>query len=406
MLSQRASKYIKSYVIVDLNSSNYEKILNILRRKSVVIWDVKKTKAGVVFKVSKIDYDKNVELFNNIGISPKKKVGLVYKLNKLSVRIGFIVGFILIAVYLFVYCSFIWGFEVIGNEKLKESEIINYLEENGIKLPLKTSQIDKYNIKNLLYNQYKELKFVEIHIEGVKLVVFLREKKEIEYEESEDFPSSIISNKQAVIYKTVVKHGELLVSEGQVVDKGQVLVQGTKKTQDNTNVLINSDATIMGYTYYNIKKTEPKIRDIYKETGNNNSVYKLIFGNKKIKLFGNESKYEYKSEKIELVKIPLITDFLKISFEKIKIYELILEKELISKEYAQSKLLIDVYNDLTSMCHNNSSIYKKNIEFNENENEYIINAKIEMIEEIGEEIKIHSLGVQNENSNSEQDENN
>ncbi len=391
MLSQRLNNFIKSYVVVNLKTKNYEKILNLLRRKNILMWDINKLQDGISFKIYKKDFEKNRQFFNDANITPVKKIGFMFKLNKLYLRIGFVAGAVLIFIYTFIFCSFAWDIKVMGNENLKESEIVKYLNDNHIKTPIKLNKISNKHVEDLIYSNFNEVKFVEAHVEGINLVIYIREKKETEYTMSDNIPSSIISNKQAVIYKTVVKHGQLLVKEGDVVNKGQLLVQGIQKDKDNIEKLISSDATILGYTYYNLTLTEPKIHSIKKETGKTNKIFKLLIKDKSIKIFGNENKYKNFDSKNKTIHIPIITDFLKISFESIKNYEVDIIEEEMSKEYVENKLLINLYEKLVKICNKNAKIDKQNIVFEETDTEYILNAKIEMIEDIGESIKIYSF---------------
>ncbi len=380
MLSQRVKNFIKSYVVVNLNSKNYEKVLNILRRKNIVMWDINKRGEGISFKISKKDFEQNKQFFEDANIKPVKKIGVMFKVNKLYLRVGFSVGAILIFIYAFVFCSFIWDVKVVGNDKIKQNDIVNYLHDKNIKTPTKISKIDEKYIEDLIYIKFNQIKFVEVHIEGIKLILYVKEKKETEYTVSDNTPTSIVSTKQAVIYKTIVKHGELLVKEGDVVSKGQLLVQGTKRDKDNISKLINSDAIILGSTYYNMVLKEPKVRSIKKETGKTNTVTKLIIKDKKIKMFGNENKYKNYDYRSTIISIPLISDFLNISME-----------EEVTKEYAENKLLINLYEKLVKVCNKNAKIDKTEIVMEETETEYILKAKIEMIEDIGESIKIYSF---------------
>ena len=391
MLSQRVSNFIKSYVVVNLSTKNYEKVLNILRRKNIIMWDINKVQDGISFKIYKKDFEKNKQFFQDANIVPIKRIGVMFKLNKLYLRVGFIIGALAIVIYTLIYCTYAWDIKVIGNDQLRETDLVKYLNENQIKTPIKIKKVDEKYIENLIYSKFPNIKFVEVHIEGINLVLFVKERKETEYTISDNTPTSIVSNKQAVIYKTVVKHGELLVKEGDVVSAGQLLVQGTKKDKDNVSKLINSDATIYGYTYYSFTIKEPKSHSVKKETGKTNKIFKLIIKDKSIKMFGKENKFENYDYKSEIISIPLISDFLNISIEKVKQYELNITEEETTREYAENKLLINLYEKLVKNCNKNAKIDKKDIVLEETDTEYILKAKFEMIEDIGKVIKIYSL---------------
>mgnify|MGYP002681925114 CR=1 FL=1 len=90
-------------------------------------------------------------------------------------------------------------------------------------------------------------------------------------------------------------------------------------------------------------ETIREIEQIREETGKTNKVYKLVFKDNKIKIFGNEKKFKDFDIVTKSVHIPLITDFFKISFEVNKNFEVKYVEQERSKEYAENKLFINLY---------------------------------------------------------------
>lgn len=391
MLSQRLVKYAKSYVILKLNTLNYEKFINLLRKKSINMWDIKKIDRSIQFKISKRDYENNYIFFKEMNLSPKKKIGISYKLKTLSFRLGFIAGIIIIFLYCMFYKTYTWKIEVIGNETVKLCDIENKLKNSGYKIPLKIASIDTRLIEKAIYEQFKEFKFVEVYVEGVKLVVFVKEKEKDDYIIDDNSPKSIIACKTAVIKKTTVKSGTLMVSEGDVVSKGQILVKGSRKTGEEKTELICSDAEILGLTYYKFVLKEFKEKSIQQETGKKNKFLRMIVGDKHINLFSNENKFKTKSEITNKFSVPLITDIFNLSFEVVKQYEIKTCSKTISKEYAKNKMTIEAFEKLRKLCHKNAKVEKKELLFEETEDGYILTAKIQLIEDIGQYVKIHDL---------------
>lgn len=391
MLSKRLVKYAKSYVILKLNTLNYEKFINLLRRKNINMWDIKRVGKSIQFKISKKDYEKNYVFFEEMNLAPKKKIGISYKLKTLSFRLGFIVGMIIIFLYCMFYKTYTWKIEVIGNELVKVCDIENKLNNGGYKMPLKIASIDTRLIEKCIYENFKEFKFVEVYVEGVKLVVFVKEKEKNDYVINDNYPKSIIATKTAVIKKTTVKNGTLMVAEGDIVTKGQILVKGTRKTGENKTELVCSNAEILGLTYYKYVLNEPKVKSVQKETGKKNKFLRMVIGNKYINLFANENKFKNNSEIINSYSVPIITNIFKIRFEIVKQYELKEYSKTISKEYAKNKMTIDVFEKLKNDCSKITKIEKKEISFEEKEDNYILTAKIQLIEDIGQYIKIHNI---------------
>ena len=66
MLIFKLMHLIRGYVVIRSDAINSEKILNILRRKNITVWDVQKKDKGTRFKISYDDYIKNYELLKEI----------------------------------------------------------------------------------------------------------------------------------------------------------------------------------------------------------------------------------------------------------------------------------------------------------------------------------------------------
>lgn len=391
MANNKLLKLIKGFMIVSIENENYERTLNLLRRKGVLIWDIKRTEKGISFKIYNEAYKDNKELFDNIGITILKRRGILFKAKKLFSRKGFILGAIALFVYVIIYCSYVWDIEIIGNDNLKSKDIIEALEENNYKPPLKINQLDKESIQDVVYNNFKELKFVEAYVEGTKLVLFVKEKKKIDIYYAEDYPASIIASKPAVIKKVLVKQGSTVIKEGDVVDKGQTLVEGYYLDHEGVENLVHAEGSILGITYYNIVLEEPKVQSRTVETGEKNNIYNLCIGDKEIKLFGKKNVFSEYDEKVNVYSIPLISDKLNLYIKRQKQYELTHDDDIATEEYIEGKLKIELYKQLIDKCSPKSSIYKENIEITESDDKYILNAKIELLEDICEIVKIHTI---------------
>ncbi|MFA6782015.1 MAG: sporulation protein YqfD, partial [Sedimentibacter sp.] len=83
MLIFKLMYLIRGYVVIRSDNKNSEKLLNILRRRNITLWDVEKKGKGIKFKLSYEDYIKNFELINEI-VKPVSKKGFLLKLNKVK----------------------------------------------------------------------------------------------------------------------------------------------------------------------------------------------------------------------------------------------------------------------------------------------------------------------------------
>jgi len=401
MLIFKLMYLIRGYVVIRRDDMNSEKLLNILRRRNISVWDVEKKDKKIKFKISYEDYIKHSDLINEI-VKPESKRGVLLKLNKLKLRRGFSIGLLILIISLYLLTSMIWDVEVIGTNQPNTNEIIRLLEKNQIKLPVALSQIETKKLETLIYDNF-QFKFVEVFVEGSKLIIFVREREPEPAEIKSNEPSSIIALKNAIVNKVIAKSGQAVVKEGDVVYEGQTLIMGIVKNKNSEEfMMVPSEGTVYGKTYYNFEMKEEKIRNVNVSTNKSNAVYYLIINGNSIKIIGDKDPYENYNYREREINVPLVSNIADISILKGVYYEEVIKKIEIDKETAHNKMKVSMYDELLKSCDEDSRILKSNINFSEDEEFYYLIAQIEVIEDIGERIRIYPIAKEKTEENVEE----
>ena len=391
MLIFKLMYLIRGYVVIRLDDMHSEKTLNILRRRNIAVWDVEKKEKGIKFKISYDDYNKHLDLINEI-MKPIKKKGFMLKLNKLKFRRGFSIGLLILIISLYLLTSMIWDVEVLGTNQSNTNKILKVLQENQIKVPLPISQIETKKLETFIYNNFDNYKFVEVFVEGSKLIIFVKEKEPEAANIKSNEPSSIISTKNAIINKIIAKSGQSVVKEGDVVYEGQTLIMGIVKNKNSEEfVMVPSDGIVYAKTYYNFEMKEEKIRSVNVATNKSKFVYYLKLNGNSIKIIGDKDPYENYNYRESLIDVPIISNLADITFLKGVYYEEVIKEIEIDKKTAQNKMKISMYDELLRRCDEDSRIIKSSINFSDDEDFYYLIAQIEVIEDIGERIKIFPI---------------
>ena len=391
MLIFKLMYLIRGYVVIRVNSINSEKTLNILRRRNIKVWDVEKRDKGIKFKISYEDYIAHLDLISEI-MKPVSKKGFMLKLNKIKFRRGFSIGIVILIISLYLLTSMIWDVEVVGTNQTNKNKILAILQENQVKVPVPISQIEAKKLETLIYNNLDNFKFVEVFVEGSKLIIFVKEKQPEKAIIKSNEPSSIISLKNAIISKVIAKSGQPVVKEGDVVYEGQTLIMGIVKNKNSDEfVMVPSDGSVYAKTYYNFEMKEEKIRSVNVATNKSKSVYYLKINGNSIKIIGDKDPYENYNYRESIINVPVISNLTDISFLKSVYYEEVIKDIEIDKKTAQNKMKVSMYDELLKKCDEDSRIIKSTINFSEDEQFYYLTAQIEVIEDIGEKIKIFPI---------------
>lgn len=389
MLIFKLMSLLRGYVVIRINAANSEKILNILRRKGINMWDIEKTDHGVKLKMSYEDYIKYEEILKETKMETVHKKGFALKLRKLKFRKGFVAGLFILLVCLYVLSSLVWNVQVIGTNNVTAKNIVKVLEQNNITMPIAHTSLKPKKIETLLYNSFDKFKFVEVYIEGSNLIIFVKEKKTEKAEIKSNEPSSIISNKNAIINKVIAKSGQPVVKVGDVVYEGQTLVMGMVKSKTSDEfMMVPSEGTIYGKTYYNFEMKENKLQDIEVATNKSKNVYYLHLNGKSNKILGDKEPFENYNYKEKAVKIPIISNLTDITLIKGTYYEQVVKTVEIDENTAKNKMKVTLYDDLLEKCNDDAKILKSSLNFSEDDNYYYLRAQIEVIEDIGEKVRL------------------
>ena len=186
--------------------------------------------------------------------------GLPARLWSLVKKPGLALGLIFLLAITIASEGVVWDISVSGTEELHDADILDDLEEYGIRLGARISalNIDQICTDYLLEN--RELSWIRINAVGNCLQVVVREKDTRPGEDGER-PSNIVASCDGLIYRVEVVGGQRLVSGGESVLKGQMLVSGLV---ENENTAI--EGSIVENPTYRFERSVGKIFAITNDT--------------------------------------------------------------------------------------------------------------------------------------------
>ncbi len=404
MLVFRLLNFIRGYVVINLNVTDYEKKLNLLQRRHVKLWDIERLENGIKFKISYDDFKKYNELLRDSNPELVKKTGVAFKVNNLKFRKGFIAGIFLMLMCYFIFASLVWNIEIVGANHQLSKKIIKTLDDNNIKMPEPAGALNSRKIEALLHKNFENLKFVEAYVEGSKLIIFVKEKEYEKQALKEGEPSSIVSSKNAIINKIITKNGQTVVQVGDVVYEGQTLVMGIIKNKNTDEfMMVPSDGIVYGKTYYSFEMKEEKVKKITVSTNIVKKAYFVKINGKNIKIIGDTEPFKNYNYREKEFKIPIISKLTGTSFVTGKYCEQ-REKEIkIDENTAKNKMKVNMYDKLIGMCSNDSSIVNTSFNFQGDEKYYYMTAQVEIIEDIGKKVKIYPPESENKTEEIKED---
>ena len=352
MMINKIYMYYTGYLIVSVEGFFIERFLNICRNQKIAIEELeKKNSTYLIFKILKSDFKKIKSVAKNTKCKIRiiKKLGIPFLINRYRKRKVFAVALVVIAIFIFTITRFIWNIEIKGIENIKQEEMIELLEEYGIKCGTLKSKINKERIGNLIRLNRSDISWIGISIKGTNACITIEEAIEKPEIIDRNEICNIVSNESGVISKITVQNGTARVNVGDEVKNGDLLVEGVMEGVNTGVRKVHAEGDIFAKILYEKEKKEWFVQNVKNKTGNIEEKNEICINNFKIILNKGVSKFQNYDTITSNKKLKIFSDFyLPITINKVQNVEYINEKKIYTEEELKNKILTELEMELES----------------------------------------------------------
>ncbi len=251
----RIFRWLFGYVEFSFTGGFAEKFINDCRDNNIYIKNIIKTDAGITARITPKAYLRLHRIALNCGGKVRiiKRKGLPFLLMPLRGRWGIFCG-VLFAVMLVSYLSgFIWNITVIGESRLTDTQIVDYLAQNGFKVGARWAAADKENLEFKVLADFDEVAWISINKLGCLA--------QIEISETVDKPpivgtdiTNVNAKKDGVLVHITSLGGWQVAEDGEAVSSGDLLISGVYESEvDGKNHYAHAHGTALAQTEHGIK---------------------------------------------------------------------------------------------------------------------------------------------------------
>ena len=183
-------------------------------------------KVSLCFRLSEYKKMKREADARGICYTVEEMRGLPFVLGRYKSRLGLILGIILAAVMVFASHQFIWDIEVVGNEKMTSGEVIATLKKYGFTHGSYIGGVNTDKLENRILIDSDRIAWISINIVGTLARVEVRERAAAESQSVSLKPANLVAKKSGIIEEVRILRGNVVVSSGKYVEKGDLLVSG------------------------------------------------------------------------------------------------------------------------------------------------------------------------------------
>ena len=225
----RKNNFIKGYIQIEVEGFFIERFLNTCAKEGIKLWGTKRKNKSIVTTNIHIENFKKIRKIakktqNKVRI--KKKRGIPFIIKKYKNRKVFIFLFFTLILSICILSNFIWNIEIEGNQSISTEEIMNELNESGIKQGVLKYKVDTNKIIEKMRLKDSRISWIGMKIEGTNIKVSIVEAVEKPTIIDENEYCDIVAKKEGIITKINVTKGTALVHEGAVIEQGENFIGG------------------------------------------------------------------------------------------------------------------------------------------------------------------------------------
>lgn len=223
--------------------------------------DVKRSVDGCTFRVKSKHLGKIIALLDNLCYDYKiiDNSGIAPYALSVVMRPGLIVGIMAVICAIIVSSQFVARVSVVSAgaeiDAALKNEICAILDENGVKVGAKTSDVDEDAVQEKLLALGK-VSFVSVTRKGTRVDVVVKQALPSEYVFERD-GTQVKAQKRAVVTRVVVTGGTAVKKYGDVVSPGDVLIDGYIEYGDE-KIPVKASGYAYGKVYYEKTTFFPK----------------------------------------------------------------------------------------------------------------------------------------------------
>ena len=275
MFIKKIINYIYGYLRIVVEGYYIERFINICRNRNYMMWNIKKV--------------------NDINKYKKRKLFALFLIFVLAI--------------IFFSSHFVWNIEIVEENGLVIENIMEDIQEAGLRIGTLKNDIDTKEIINKVRLERDDIAWIGIELKGTNAIVRLVKADEKPEIVDENEYCNIVSNKNGVITKINAQDGTANVKVGDTVGVGDVLINGWMEGKYTGIRYVHAKGEIEARVWYTMNKTIPYKATEKQYTGNVETNYGIKINNFKINFPKGVSKFEFYDTIETENKIKLFSNF-------------------------------------------------------------------------------------------------
>lgn len=255
-------KQIKGCLTLELVGTLPESVLNACAMNAIELWNMQCADAYTLRFCAR---EQDLEQIRAIAqkcmceLEVIDKGQIIKQRDRLKRRWHLPVFLAVITVLLLISGLFVWDIQLEGCESLSRGQVLRALEDCGLKEGCFWPAISSDMLRSHMIEKLPEIAWMSVNVSGSRAHVQIKERQQKPEIYNEEDPTNIIAAKTGIIRRMSVLNGYPLVSAGDTVMQGDVLVSGSPESLLGTFRQLRARAQVYADTWYEISSAAPML---------------------------------------------------------------------------------------------------------------------------------------------------
>lgn len=366
------------YATVIIDSLNHSKHVNYLVKQGVPLLKIKREYKRLILTVDvryldivKRYFDEKLIEYRVMVLSSTSSRGILRR------KFGLIVGLIMSIILSVILFNSVIKVEISPLVDVDYNDILALLEE-GVDTPCLKSKIDCNELKKNI-STVDNVALVSVYIKGVILHIDINEELN-DGVIVEDNYKPIIANADCIIEQIIVESGTALVTKGQTVKKGDILIAPYSIIDSNESIteMVQARGRVYARVYLEEVREYKEYNIVQQETGMVECQRVLYFGDKPLSSVKDSNFDAYREEITEMK--PTGFPFKIVEYKRIEIVESII---YLPFDEIKTTIQQEMLDKMTESLKKDVQIVRKWCIINNIMSTYTLKGLVEYIDQVG-----------------------
>lgn len=269
MFIVRLLRWLRGYVKFKAEHGYVERLISLCAKNNVLMWKCRKINHVFTGYTTVFGYHKMHRLARKAGVRTRviERKGLPFVFHRYRKRVGIVAGAFLCAAFLIIMQQFIWVIEVQGCKDLQPIQLMNALEELGVKRGTWKNSIDQAEVKRQILRMVKDLSWATLNVHGNTATLVVRERTMPPELIDTGVPANVVAQRDGQIKRMEVSSGQSILKTGDTVRAGELIVSGVFEDVNGVTHLVRASAKVMAHVPETITVEIPLIQKSCNLTG-------------------------------------------------------------------------------------------------------------------------------------------